>query len=457
MQSAKTSRRDARSAPEALAGAWDANPEIPVSTAATGEIGAAVRFLEGLFASTSFEKVSFCLWEGTRWPDDRLRPATLVLHHPGALRAMFSSGTELGVAEAYLRDDFDIVGDIEAAFELADLLEERAAPSWRTMLANFFRLRRLPVKSGPRAAGRTYGRRRGRLHSLERDRQAVSFHYDVSNDFFRLWLDRRLVYSCAYFERPDDDLDTAQTAKLRHLCRKLRLQPGQRVLDIGCGWGGFALFAARTYGIEVTAVTLSRSQAELATARVNEAGLARAVKIELRDFRELPDSEAYDAIVSVGMSEHVGAERLTGYFQKTRGMLKPGGVFLNHAIGDGLRPRRSRGPSFIENYVFPDGDIPPIPVVLQAAESAGFEVRDVENLREHYALTLRHWVRRLEASHGPALDFVNEATYRVWRLYMAGSAHGFARGQLAVYQVLLAKPDLGGDAHLPLTRRDWYP
>jgi cyclopropane-fatty-acyl-phospholipid synthase len=180
------------------------------------------------------------------------------------------------------------------------------------------------------------------------------------------------------------------------------------------------------------------------------------VKIELRDYRELPDSEAYDAIVSVGMSEHVGAERLAGYFQKARGMLKPGGVFLNHAISEGARPRQLRGPSFIEKYVFPDGDTPPIPVVLQAAESAGLEVRDVENLREHYALTLRHWVRRLEANHGPALAFVNEATYRVWRLYMAGSAHGFARGQLAVYQVLLAKPDRRGDSRLPLTRRDWY-
>jgi cyclopropane-fatty-acyl-phospholipid synthase len=415
-----------------------------------------IRFLDGLFASVPLAKVSFRLWDGTQWPDDRSRPATLVLHHPGALRAMFSSGTEQGLAEAFLRDDFDIAGDIEAAFELADILENRAAPNWRTMLANYFRLRRLPVKPGPRPAGRAFGGRRGRRHSLERDRRAVSFHYDVSNDFFRLWLDRHLLYSCAYFEQAEDDLDTAQAAKLRHLCRKLRLRPGQRVLDIGCGWGGFALFAARTCGVEVTGVTLSQRQAELATALANDAGLAREVKIKLRDYRELPESEAYDAIVSVGMSEHVGAERLADYFQKASRMLKSGGVFLNHAIGEGARPRRRRGPSFIEKYVFPDGDIPPIPAVLHAAESAGLEVRDVENLREHYALTLRHWVRRLEANHGPALAFVNEATYRVWRLYMTGSAHGFVRGQLAVYQVLLAKPDRSGNSHLPLTRRDWY-
>jgi cyclopropane-fatty-acyl-phospholipid synthase len=180
------------------------------------------------------------------------------------------------------------------------------------------------------------------------------------------------------------------------------------------------------------------------------------VRIECRDYRALGEAEAYDAIVSVGMSEHVGTERLAAYFQQAGRMLKPGGVFLNHAIGEGVRPRRRLPSSFIDAYVFPDGDIPPIPAVLRAAESAGLEIRDVENLREHYALTLRQWVRRLEASHAAALAFVNEATYRVWRLYMAGSAHGFARGELAVYQVLLSKPERGGDAHLPLTRRDWY-
>jgi cyclopropane-fatty-acyl-phospholipid synthase len=369
---------------------------------------------------------------------------------------MFSSGIEMGVAEAFLDNDFDVAGDIEAAFELADILGQRAAPSWRTALADYYRLQRLPAKPGRRLARRIFAAAGGRRHSLERDRRAVTFHYDVSNDFFRLWLDRAMVYSCAYFERAEDDLDTAQAAKLRHLCRKLRLQPGQRVLDIGCGWGGFALHAARTCGVSVTGVTLSRPQAELAAARANAAGLGGQVRIECRDYRALPETELYDAIVSVGMSEHVGAKQLADYFHQAGRRLRPGGVFLNHAIGEGAWPRRYRGASFIEAYVFPDGDIPPIPAVLRAAESAGLEVRDVENLREHYALTLRHWVRRLETNHAAALAFVNEATYRVWRLYMAGSAHGFARGQQAVYQVLLSKPERSGDARLPLTRRDWY-
>ena len=427
-----------------------------MSTTIAPEIAPSIRFLDELFAAAPLENVSFQLWDGTRWPDERPRPATIVLQHPGALRAMFSAGTEKGLAEAYLDNDFDIAGDVEAAFGLADALGDSAAPHGLTALAQYYHLHRLPGRPGRRLVGRVFAAAGGRRHSLERDQRAVTFHYDVSNDFFRLWLDQRMVYSCAYFERAEDDLDTAQAAKLGHLCRKLRLKPGQRVLDIGCGWGGLALFAARTCGVNVTGVTLSRPQAELAAARVNEAGLGREVRIECRDYRELEEAEAYDAIVSVGMSEHVGAEQLAGYFHQAGRLLKPGGVFLNHAISDGARPRRRLGASFMDAYVFPDGDTPPIPVVLRAAESAGLEVRDVENLREHYALTLRHWVRRLEAGHEAALAVVNEATYRVWRLYLAGSAHGFARGQLAVYQVLLSKPAPGGDARLPLTRRDWY-
>jgi cyclopropane-fatty-acyl-phospholipid synthase len=369
---------------------------------------------------------------------------------------MFSSGSEQGMGEAYLADDFDVVGDIEAGFELIDVLGSRATPHGLAALIQYYHLHRLPAGLARRRSGRIAATAGGRRHSPERDRRAVTFHYDVSNDFFRLWLDRRMIYSCAYFERSNDDLDTAQTGKLDLLCRKLRLQPGQRLLDIGCGWGGLALHAARNYGVKVTGVTLSRPQVELATALAAEAGLDREVTFAVRDYRELSETETYDAIVSVGMSEHVGADRLAGYFETAGRRLKPGGVFLNHAIGEGPRPRRGLGKSFTDAYVFPDGDIPPIPVVLKAAEKAGFEVRDVENLREHYALTLRHWVRRLEAGHQAALTFVDEAAYRVWRLYMAGSAHGFSRGHQAVYQALLSKPERGGASHLPLTRRDWY-
>ncbi|MBL9214983.1 MAG: class I SAM-dependent methyltransferase [Opitutaceae bacterium] len=416
----------------------------------------ALRFLDHLFGSVPPRDVSFRLWEGTAWPDAQRRPATLVLKHPGALRAMFGPGNELGLAEAYLADDFDIAGDVEAACGLAGQLESRPE-GWRAALGDYLHFHRLPTAAGSAPGWRTFATGGEPPHTLARDRAAVSFHYDLSNDFYRLWLDERMIYSCAYFTSPDDGLDAAQAAKLRHLTRKLRLRPGQRLLDIGCGWGGLALHAAREHGVEVTGLTLSTRQAEFAAQRVRDAGLTGRVRIELRDYRELREPEGYDAIVSVGMSEHVGAGRLPEYFRHAAALLKPGGVFLNHAIGEGARPRRHHGPSFIEKHVFPDAHIPPIPSVLAAAEAAGLEVRDVENLREHYALTLRHWVRRIEARHAEARQHVDEPTYRIWRLYLAGSAHGFAHGHLAIYQALLAKPDGGGDAHLPLTRDDWYP
>ncbi len=414
-----------------------------------------VSFLDKLFAHAPLEHVAFRLWDGSHWPSNDPKPATIVLKHPGALREMLAPGTAKGLGEAYLHDDFDVEGDMEQALELAVALEHRPE-GWLNSLATYYRLHRLPSRPPFRVDGRQARELKGSQHSLARDKQAVSFHYDVSNDFYQLWLDQRMVYSCAYFETPSDDLDTAQAAKLRHLCRKLRLRPGQQLLDIGCGWGGLAIFAARNFGVKVTGVTLSHQQAALASARAREAGLADAVKIELRDYREVIQPEGFDAIVSVGMSEHVGRTHLEEYFKKAWSLLRPGGVFLNHAIGEGLQEDRFKGPSFVDEYVFPDGDIPPIPFVLNSAEEAGFEVRDVENLREHYALTCRHWVRRLEVHHEQALAFVNEPTYRVWRLYMAGSAHGFDHGDIAIYQSLLAKPGAGGRAHLPLTRRDWY-
>jgi len=416
-----------------------------------------VGFLNRLFAHVPLENVSIRLWDGTRWPDDKPRAATVVLKHPGALRGMLDAGTAKGLGEAYVRDDFDVEGDFEQATELALALENRPS-GWLDALTDFYQLHRLPA--APRAAGETeraVDLRHGPRHSPGRDKAAVSFHYDMSNDFYRIWLDREMVYSCGYFETPGESLEAAQTAKFRHLGRKLRLQPGQQLLDIGCGWGGFARHAARACGVGVTGITLSTQQATLAAELSRQAGLGEKVMIELRDYREVRRPAAgYDAMVSVGMAEHVGRENLVGYFRAMHALLKPGGVFLNHAIGEGRRANRFRGPSFLDEHVFPDSDIPPLPLVLQAAETAGFEIRDVENLREHYTLTLRHWVRRLEAGHEQARALVGEAAYRVWRLYLAVSAHGFDRGDLAVYQTLLAKPGADGRLRLPLTRRDWY-
>lgn len=416
-----------------------------------------LQLLKEIFAAGA-KTMNVRLWNGALWPDDRPRPATLALQHPGALARMFSAGTEAGLAEAYLHNDFDIEGDIEAAFENADLLLEGLA-DWKRKLKLAALFLRTPSLWRANGASRILPNLRGRRHSIARDREAVSSHYDLSNDFYRLWLDRQMVYSCAYFHSPNDTIDQAQEQKLDYICRKLRLCPGQHLLDIGCGWGGLILHAAKHFGVEAVGVTVSERQAELARTRIAEAGLQARAEVRLCDYREAAtEPEQFDAIVSVGMAEHVGREKLPDYFAIAHRLLKPGGVFLNHAIGDSVVARADNTDgSFIEQYVFPDADTPPLPIMLRAAESSGFEIRDVENLREHYALTLRHWLRRLEAHRDEAMKFVSEETYRTWRLYLAGCGHGFRRSHLAVYQTLLTKLNYTGSTNLPLTRADWYP
>lgn len=414
-------------------------------------------FLQTLWADYHPRDFAVRLWDGSQWPAETGSPRfTLVLRHPAALSRMFKKpNRDLALGEAYVFDDFDIEGDIETAFPVADYLVglelgfvERLKLGWQ--------LWRLPTRRpGARSDGRSAARLSGETHSLERDRQAVTYHYNVSNQFYALWLDQRMVYSCAYFASPDEGLDSAQERKLDYICRKLRLKPGERLLDIGCGWGGLIIHAAQHYDVEALGITLSQPQAELATERIQQAGLAERCQVEVRDYRELNQPEGFDKLASVGMFEHVGNARLPHYFQQAWRLLRPGGAFLNHGITRRATDPVATGPSFIDHYVFPDGELLPVNASLGHAEAVGFEVRDVESLREHYALTLRHWVRRLEAQHEQALRVVNETTYRVWRLFMAGSAHGFTDGRLNVHQALLVKPK-GGDSTLPLTRDDWY-
>ncbi|MFP3895243.1 MAG: class I SAM-dependent methyltransferase [Anaerolineales bacterium] len=400
-------------------------------------------------------QIGFRLWNGTWWPNNSPREATVVLKHPGALRAMLLPPTEVNMGEAYLYDDFDIEGDVEAAFQAAHPLLEDGL-NWRTRLGSALKLLRLPTKRQMEVAPRGRAQMRGRQHSIDRDRQAIAYHYDVSNDFYQLWLDSRMVYSCAYFISPDEDLDTAQARKLDYIARKLRLKPGQRLLDIGCGWGGLIIHAAQHYGVDATGITLSQPQADLANARIAEAGLEDHCRVQIRDYRAMDETESYDALASVGMFEHVGEALLPVYFERAWDLLRPTGVFLNHGIAVHADQEKRPGRRFSDTYVFPDGELVPISTTLRVAEGAHFRVRDVESLREHYALTLRHWVRRLEKHHQEALQFVNEPTYRVWRLFMSASAYGFATGDLNVYQTLLVKPDARGASHLPLSRRDWY-
>jgi cyclopropane-fatty-acyl-phospholipid synthase len=368
---------------------------------------------------------------------------------------MFTSLNELGLAEAYLYDDFNVEGDLEHVFGLGDELI-KASTSVSTKLRIGRMILGLPAGDDHQEDQRGAARLSGEAHSIERDRLAISYHYDVSNEFYGLWLDQNMVYSCAYFNDEGENLDSAQDRKLDYICRKLRLEPGQRLLDIGCGWGGLVRHAVENYGVQALGITLSSPQVELANQRLAAAGLEQKAQVELLDYREIEDKEGFDALVSVGMFEHVGAALLGTYFRKAMEILKPGGVFLNHGIATKATIKRRKGPTFTQCYVFPDGELTPVSVSLEAAEEAGFEVRDVESLREHYALTLRHWVRRLEAAHEKALDFVAEPTYRVWRLFMSASAYGFSAGTLNVYQSLLGKQSEDGTSNLPLTRADWY-
>ena len=397
------------------------------------------------------------LWDGTTWPEQGKTPRfVLVLNHPGALRRMFLPPSEVRLGEAYVYGDFDVEGDLVAAFRLADHFQQLSLGTGGGLhLA--WQLLSLP-RTGADKVGRQAAGPTGALHSRTRDRQAISYHYDVSSEFYALWLDKRMVYSCAYFTDADGDLDTAQRQKLDYICKKLRLKPGDRLLDIGCGWGGLVIHAAREYGVEAAGITLSQPQVDLARARIREAGVEDRCRVELMDYREVPERPKFDKLVSVGMFEHVGEANLQLYFRKAMRLVRPAGLFLNHAIacpGTEPRPARRRD-TFSNRYVFPDGELTPISRSLRAAEAAGFEVRDVESLREHYALTLRHWVRRLEARHDEALQHVDEVTYRVWRLFMSGSVDGFETGRHNVYQSLLVRSGPGGRSDLPLTRADWY-
>jgi cyclopropane-fatty-acyl-phospholipid synthase len=395
-------------------------------------------------------------WDGSQWPAETGSPRfTLILNHPHALRCMLlNSATDLTISESYIRGDLDLEGDLEAAMPLASYLTGRRWPI-STMLRVGWNLFRIPTSGPSGRNGQQPAELSGELHSIERDRQAVTYHYNVSNDFYALWLDQRMVYSCAYFETASEDLETAQVRKLDYLCRKLRLRAGEGLLDIGCGWGALIIHAVQHYGVNALGITLSQNQADLANERIARAGLQTRCRVEVRDYRDLKETGGFDKLVSVGMFEHVGEVRLPLYFQHAWQLLRPGGVFLNHGIALRANEPWPTDPTFITRYVFPDGDLVPINATLRYAEEAGFEVRDVESLREHYALTLRHWAHRLELHRDEALQVVDEPTYRVWRLFLPGSACGFAAGALNVYQALLVKPDKGHSG-LPLTRGDWY-
>ena len=405
-----------------------------------------------------YPKVDFLIRVGDRVlrrPSDGAARYSLVFRTPETVRRMFMNPSERSFGEAYIDADFDVEGDLNAVFPLVDYLRKRRL----SVVENLRMIRLLLSLPRPRAtrSGRRHLRLLGEPHSKERDRKAVTYHYDLPAAFYSLWLDPQMVYSCAYFESEGSSFAEAQERKLDRICRKLRLEKGQRFLDIGCGWGGLLIFACRHYGVRALGVTLSQSQADFARAAIERAGLKDRCEVRVADYRDLDEWGQFDRLASVGMFEHVGAKKLEEYFHRAYRLLRPGGLFLNHGVafcsgepvagarfGDGKN-------SFFGTYVFPDGELVPLSVTIQAAERSGFEVRDVEGMREHYALTLRQFQSRLNACRDEALELINEATFRIWKLYLAAAIHEFVSARLSIYQVVLAKTD-NGAVGLPLVR-----
>jgi cyclopropane-fatty-acyl-phospholipid synthase len=326
----------------------------------------------------------------------------------------------------------------------------------RTLARTLLAARRLGVLGRPLPPPAEEARLGGRLHTRGRDAAAISHHYDVGNDFYRLILGESMTYSCARFVEPGDSLDAAQAAKYDLICRKLGLQPGMRLLDVGCGWGGMAMHAAARYQVNAVGVTISEQQYELARKRVADAGLAGSVEIRLQDYRDLSGAtQRFDAISSIGMFEHVGRARMAEYFGVLASVLEPGGRLLNHAISTPNGAAFGRQ-SFSARYVFPDAELQDVADVAAAMQAADLEVRDLEGLREHYALTLRHWVANLEANWDEAVALVGSVRARVWRLYMAGSAVSFDHGEIAVHQMLGVKANADGSSGMPMTRAGMF-
>ena len=376
------------------------------------------------------------LWTGERVGRDDAE-VRVEIKRLDSLKAM--ANPSLGaLARAYVGGSIDLHGDIRDILALGNKLcaADECAP-----------------RRG--SAGWKWWR-----HTRSRDRRNIQYHYDVSNAFYGLWLDTERAYSCAYFRDPGMTLDAAQQAKFDHICRKLALKPGERLLDIGCGWGGLILHAARHYGVSAVGVTLSDDQHAYASERVRALGLDGRVDVRRMDYRDVPETGTYDKIASVGMFEHVGRGNLSTYFERIAALLKPGGLVLNHGITSAALGSAGLGggiSEFVDDYVFPGGELVHASEVIATASASGLECLDAENLRPHYATTLWHWVTRLEAQATRAIELIGEEKYRIWRIYMAGSAHAFERGWLELWQVLAGKGVDGSQPQYPFRRDYIYP
>ncbi|WP_338779703.1 cyclopropane-fatty-acyl-phospholipid synthase family protein [Streptomyces sp. DG1A-41] len=422
--------------------------------------------LQGLFAQLLGAPlpVRIRAWDGSQAGPPGA--PVLVVRNRRALRRLLWKPGELGLARAWVAGDLDIEGDLYTTLDLlAGHIWERGEdartlaqalrdPEIRSAVRGLVKLAGPPLPPAPPREETRSPRRH--LHTKRSDRRAISHHYDVGNDFYEIVLGPSMVYSCAYWPSPDSTLEQAQHDKLELVCGKLGPSPGQRLLDVGCGWGSMAVHAAREHGVSVVGITLSQEQAAYARKRVADEGLTDKVEIRVQDYRDVRDGP-YDAISSIGMAEHVGAERYLEYATHLHGLLKPGGRLLNHQIA--RRPQRDETAynvdAFIDSYVFPDGELQPVGITVAQLERAGFEVRDVESIREHYGLTLRQWVARLEDGWERAVRLTSPGRARVWRLYMAASALAFEHNRIGVNQVLAVRTSESGESGMPLRARTW--
>ena len=377
------------------------------------------RLLAGLHPHSDIP-LRLAFWNGMQHDLGSQPQVTVRLSGPGSLKYFLPPSLD-NLAEGYVNGHFDVLGRAQDIVGAAAKLGELGVP----MRGRF---------------GRLFSAVR---HDRARDAQAIEHHYDVSNDFYRLWLDQSMVYSCAYFPTGTETLDAAQEAKLDHILTKIMLKPGERLLDIGCGWGALVMRAAQKYGARAVGVTLSKNQYELACERVARAGLSAQVEIRLQDYRDLDAGDGqFDKITSVGMFEHVGLKHLPAYFAKIHSLLKDGGLVLNHGItstdpDSGATPLGAA--KFIDKYVFPQGELPHISLALKDMQGAGLEALDVECLRRHYARTLGLWSDNYESQSEAIRAKVDETTFRVWRIYLAGCAQAFALNWVSLYQVLACK------------------
>jgi cyclopropane-fatty-acyl-phospholipid synthase len=360
------------------------------------------------------------LWNGEEVGDAQTASIRIRLKSPAALKA-FINPTLGSLARAYVEGTMDLDGTPQDILALGSNLcgeetchDKKGSDAWKWW-----------------------------RHTRSRDRKNIQYHYDVSNEFYGLWLDARRVYSCAYYRQPGITLEAAQEAKLDHICRKLALQPGERLLDIGCGWGGLIFWAAEHYGVQALGITLSDNQHAHVQEQIAARGLQGKVEVRVMDYREVPETGQFDKVASIGMFEHVGRKNLTTYFRRIHELLKPGGLTLNHGITSAALQSKGLGSGiseFVDDYVFPGGELEHISEVMHHATDGGLECLDAENLRPHYGKTLWEWVRRLDTHQEEARRLIGEERYRIWRIYMAGAAFAFDRGWLELWQVLAGKP-----------------